>query len=252
MSRQAIKLIALMIAITCAISFALDLLTRGTQDDLIKSQDVAANQPDGSASTGRGNQNSFRPVYRWGREGAVAVNDSNPEIAMEPTASADTNSGTALTAHDISVKEAALARACFDMVKTDPSQALTTAVDNNLNKDSVLKNLVLQWSEQDLNAAYQWVMARPMDDRRSAMLSGIAYVWSQSDPSDAAGLVVDQIPPGAAQNEAVMMVLHQWALNDPAGAAAWVQQFPEGPLQIRAVNELGGIATYERSLAQTQ
>jgi len=54
--------------------------------------------------------------------------------------------------------------------------------------------------------------------------------------------VVKQIPPGLTQTEAAIMVVHQWALRDPAGAASWVESFPEGPIRDRAVNELKGLA----------
>jgi hypothetical protein len=41
-----------------------------------------------------------------------------------------------------------------------------------------------------------------------------AYVMSQTDPASAANLVINQIPPGPSQNEAVMTVLNQWANQD--------------------------------------
>lgn len=140
--------------------------------------------------------------------------------------------------------------ACFQMIHADPVHALNLAMENKLSKDSVLKNLCLQWAQQDLSAAYTWIVSQPADDRRSAMLSGVAFVWAQKDPAGAADCVVGQIPAGAAQNEAVMMVLHQWALLDLPGAVAWVQRFPNGPMQARAVTELEGVEAYERSLAQ--
>ena len=55
-------------------------------------------------------------------------------------------------------------------------------------------------------------------------------------------MVVEQIPPGSIQTEAVISVLHQWFLRDMAGAAAWVDQFPAGDLKVRAENEMSGIA----------
>jgi len=103
-----------------------------------------------------------------------------------------------------------------------------------------------------LAAAYNWIIAQPEDDRRVPLVAGMAFTWSQKEPVEAAQFVVQEIPSGAAQDEAVMMVLHQWALADFTGARTWAQQFTEGPLQSRALNELAGIAVYEQSLAQSK
>ena len=61
---------------------------------------------------------------------------------------------------------------------------------------------------------------------------------------------MNQIPPGAAQDEAIMTVLNQWANQDLIAATDWVKQFPDGPLQVRALNELEGMVAYKQLLAQ--
>jgi hypothetical protein len=66
----------------------------------------------------------------------------------------------------------------------------------------------------------------------------VALVWSKSDPAEAARLILDQIPAGDHQNEAVISVVYQWALQDKKEARAWVQLFPEGALRQRALNEI--------------
>jgi len=45
-----------------------------------------------------------------------------------------------------------------------------------------------------------------------------------------------------------MSVLSQWAMQDFAGASAWADQFPAGPLADRARQELAGIAAYRQAL----
>jgi hypothetical protein len=146
----------------------------------------------------------------------------------------------------------ALTDACFQIAQADPARAVVLAEEFKLNKDAVLINLAQQWAAKDLTTAYNWICAQPDDDRRAALVTGTVFVWSQKEPVGAAQFVVQQISPGAAQDEAVMMVLHQWALVDPEAAGTWVQQFPEGQLRNRAMNELAGIATYEQSLAKSK
>ena len=122
----------------------------------------------------------------------------------------------------------------------------------SLNNDAVLNNLAKQWAGTDLMTAYNWIAAQPSGDQRDALVTGMTFIWSQTEPANAAQFVTLQMSPGSAQDEAILMVLHQWALVDPTGADAWAQQFPESPLRDRALNELSGIARYKQSIAQSQ
>jgi hypothetical protein len=137
-----------------------------------------------------------------------------------------------------------LADACFQIARTDPRRAVMLAEQFHLNPEAVVENLVQQWAAKDLTAAYNWIAAQPADAQRNALVTGLTFVWSQSEPLNAAQFVVQQMAPGPAQDEAIIMVLHQWALTDRAAAEAWVQQFPESPLRNRALNELAGLAQY--------
>jgi hypothetical protein len=146
----------------------------------------------------------------------------------------------------------ALTDACFQIAQADPMRAVGLAQQFNLNKDTVLQNLAQQWAAKDLTTAYNWIVAQPAGDQRDALATGMAFIWSQTEPVSAEQFVIQQMAPGSAQDEAVMMVLHQWALVDLTGASAWVQQFPENPLRKRALDELSGIARYKQGIAQSQ
>jgi hypothetical protein len=146
----------------------------------------------------------------------------------------------------------ALTDACFQIAQTDPERAVMLAEQFNLDNDAVLENLAQQWAAKDLTTAQNWIAAQPSGNQRDALTTGIAFIWSQTEPANAAQFVVQQIPPGSAQDEAAMMVLHQWALVDSSEASAWVQQFPESPLRNRALNELEGIARYKQGIVQSK
>jgi hypothetical protein len=60
-------------------------------------------------------------------------------------------------------------------------------------------------------------------------------------------LVVERIPPGEAQVEAVISVLHRWATVDPIGAASWVEKFPGSDVRERALNEIAAVTGSSRS-----
>lgn len=146
----------------------------------------------------------------------------------------------------------ALTDACFQIAQTNPARAVALVERLHLSGHAVLENMAQQWAAKDLTAAYNWLIGQPANDYREAFASGVAFVLAQKEPMDAARFVIQEIPSGSAQDEAVMMVLHQWALADLSGATAWVEQFPAGALQNRAFNELLGVAKYEQSLSQAK
>jgi len=114
---------------------------------------------------------------------------------------------------------------------------------------AVMEDLVQQWAGADLTASLEWATAQPAGATRDEYTTRIAFIMSMSDPSDAAALVMDQIPPGPARDEAIMTVLHQWANQNFVAAAAWANQVAPGPLQQRVLDELNGILDYHQALS---
>ena len=137
---------------------------------------------------------------------------------------------------------------CFQVAQTDGRQAVEIAEQYGLEAKpgAVLDNLVQQWAGQDISGAYAWIMEHPAGEQRDQLLGRLAYVESQTEPAAAADLVAGQISTGSIQSEAVMSVLHQWAVRDMTSATAWVDQFPPGALRDRAEAELQGLAGYSR------
>lgn len=153
---------------------------------------------------------------------------------------------------DVRERNSALTDVCFQIALTDPQQATQMADQNGLGSlpGATLENLVQQWAAKDLTTAEAWINERPDGEEKDKLLSRVAMVLAESSPAKAAQMVVDQIPAGDTQNEAVISVLYQWAKSDLAGARNWVQLFPEGPLRERALNELKGAETYQNAASQ--
>ncbi|HTX22958.1 MAG TPA: hypothetical protein VMD27_14000 [Candidatus Aquilonibacter sp.] len=143
----------------------------------------------------------------------------------------------------------ALQAVCFGLAQKDPADAVELA-QSLQQPEAVMENLVQQWAASDLPSALVWVHNQPASDQRDQFIQRVAFVLSQTDPSDAAGLVMEQILPGPAQNEAAMTVLHQWGIQNLEAAALWAQTLPAGPLQERAITELEGIEHYQEELAR--
>jgi hypothetical protein len=112
------------------------------------------------------------------------------------------------------------------------------------NPNAGLAALAQRWAEKDFAAALDWALTRA-GEQRNQLIARLAFIQSQTSPIEADTLAVQNIPPGEAQTEAVMAVLHQWGLRDLPAAQQWVAQFPDSDLRTRAINELAGIAEYQ-------
>ena len=132
---------------------------------------------------------------------------------------------------------------CLQQAQFDPPQALALAQQlGRSHKMNVLENVTQQWAEQNESAAYQWAAGQPPGEERDRLLGRIALVQSKSAPDLAARLVVQQISPGAIQDEAAISVLYQWAAVDKNAALAWAESFPAGNFRDRAIREVEGAA----------
>lgn len=146
----------------------------------------------------------------------------------------------------------ALKAVCLQIAEKDPAKALTSAwelglghIADELSDGKTLEKLAGQWAVVDLSAALTWAGNQPGDEekRRDLVMKGIASVWSQTSPEDAALLVTTQMTPEHEQFEAAMDVVRKWAVKDYDRAAAWVDMFPEGPIRDRAREELSSAIT---------
>ncbi len=133
--------------------------------------------------------------------------------------------------------------ACFAAAEHNPAEAIHAWESFDFKEDDhVLENLVQHWARLDLNAAQAWVRARPPSLQRDQAVARVVYIMAHTNPAEAATFAIREIPSGPALTEAVISILYQWAKNDRTAAAAWVEQFPAGPLADRAKKELAGLA----------
>ena len=148
-------------------------------------------------------------------------------------------------------QKSALTEVAFQIAQSDPAQAITLAERYGFgDSNGALENLAQLWAGKDLTSALAWATRQPAGDQRDQIFAHIAYVQSQTAPSDAMNLIAGQMTSSPAQIESAISVLHQWGLQDFAAASAWAEQFPNGPLRDRALQELAGIAVYRQALNQ--
>ena len=139
-----------------------------------------------------------------------------------------------------SERNQALGEVCFGIAETHPADAVELAKTLHLDEQpgAVMEYLVQQWASADLTPAVEWVNAQPAGEPRDGLTTRTAYIMAQTAPVNAVNLVLNQIPSGQAQDNALLMIVHQWAGQDAAAAANWVQEFPTSSLRERAMQEL--------------
>ena len=141
-------------------------------------------------------------------------------------------------------RDALVTDVCLQVCEDDPAEAVR-ALQRHIAGDRPhggLEALAERWARKDFTAARGWAFSQPEGDQRDRIIARLAFHQAQDSPREAATLVANEIPEGGTQTEAVMTVLHQWAMLDPAAAAEWAGLFPEGELRTRAVHELEGMA----------
>jgi hypothetical protein len=185
---------------------------------------------------GKAEQEKYR-LLREVREWAA----KNPESAL----------AAAMKLPEGDERNQTLAAVCFGLAQTAPGDAVKMAKSLHLDEQpgAIMENLVQQWAATDLSSAQAWANNQPVGEQRDGITTRIAFVMSQTDPADAANLVINQIASGSAQDEAIMTVLNQWANQDLIAATAWAKGIPTGPLQERAITELEGIVNRQQALA---
>jgi len=92
-------------------------------------------------------------------------------------------------------------------------------------------------------ALASWTNTQEASAWRDNIRAYLAYLRAQTDPLAAARLVVSDISPGPARDEAMISVLHQWALRDSEAAKAWADSFSDDKLKKRALAEIEGLQT---------
>jgi hypothetical protein len=144
---------------------------------------------------------------------------------------------------DENEREIAISAVLYRISLTDPSEAVRSSQRLQMPPDdSVLENLAQRWAERDFPAAMQWADSLAPGEQRNRIHARAAFVQAQTSPEIAAQSVVDQMPPGLAREEALISVLHQWALRDISAAERWVEEQPPSPLKVRAAAEIDAIA----------
>lgn len=150
----------------------------------------------------------------------------------------------AVSRDDVGEQEFLSGTVYLKWAETDPASAVAAAEQVRIlgtTRTDVMRNLVSQWAAQDLPATLSWIKARPIDDQRAQLIGQVASRLAETSPVAAIALVQEDILPGNRQREAILAVLHKWALHDLPAAKTWAANIPSESVMGKHVRqELAG------------
>jgi hypothetical protein len=209
-------------------------------------------QMNNSTATGRDLQ--LRLLRRWAASDMQAAADwtaqmpagseRNEAIASMASAWSEQDVAQAATwagqMPDGIERQSALESVAAAAVYVKPQDALTLASTfaSSVMRDDIITRAseALAWSAPE--DAVSYAKEIPDEALREQVISAIATTFGEQDPVAAGNLVLDLIPAGSSQDQAVVAIVQRWAVLDPAGAKAWTDQFPDGALRQTATTML--------------
>ena len=128
---------------------------------------------------------------------------------------------------------------CFELARTNPLWAMHLAVElpEGSRQDDLIAGIAAEWAVKDHNAALTWVNEVSGEALKEKLFSSLAKVVVDADPAQAVELAL-YLSPETRRNDALLGIVQRWAQNEPATAAAWVQQSEDFSFRTQAMKEL--------------
>lgn len=144
------------------------------------------------------------------------------------------------------VTESNLARraACLALGQTNPAAAIERCVHDDAEDTADLQGMFQSWAQSDLAAAGEWLDAQPASARRDTLRHRYIHVLARTNLEEALRRAQEEFSVAADRDEAVLTVLHQWALQDLHAARQWVENNAPDELRARSLAEIEGLESY--------
>lgn len=138
---------------------------------------------------------------------------------------------------DTAWKQKFISSLSSEMSASDPQAAIKFAqqMKPGEGQTNLLRALACRWVDNDPVAALDWVSAIPDPSLREPLVASALQSYALSDPANAATWLISDVRSGRIAKEAALNILEIWVEKNPAEAAGWASQFPEGDLKSSAV-----------------
>lgn len=125
----------------------------------------------------------------------------------------------------------------MQMSKDNPSNAATLVdeVTDPVARESAITNVAEEWVKDDPAAALAWVQNLPDSEKvRNDALAQMIPIMAAEDPAAAAALLQNSSIPAASQP--VEPIMNSWAAYEPQAALAWAGNLPDGDTKNNALD----------------
>ncbi len=132
----------------------------------------------------------------------------------------------------------AITRILAPWARQDPAAALDFAMNEfqNSNRDNVVSGLASYWGRFDPQAALEFAKSLELGHGRENVMAGVLDQLANVNPRQAADNIREL--PADRQLSAAEGILQRWTRQDPASAAAWAEQFPDGEARTRGLSQV--------------
>jgi hypothetical protein len=129
-----------------------------------------------------------------------------------------------------------------EMSVKDPAAAVKLAaqMDASSAQLDLFRTVACNWVATDHDAAFQWVAGITNAPLRDQLIVSSVQAYAVTDPASAVNWLVESVNSDDTVNTAALNILRTWAAQNPAQAAQWVSQFPDGNLKAAAVQIVSG------------
>jgi hypothetical protein len=124
-----------------------------------------------------------------------------------------------------------------EMSARDPQSAIQLAQQMHSGdaQKNLLQSVACNWVGTDPGAALNWVASVQDPSLREPLIASAVQSYALTDPTQAASWLVSEVKSDAIVKDTALNILKVWAVKNPAEAANWVSQFPEGDTKAAAV-----------------
>ncbi|MCW1923390.1 hypothetical protein OKA05_12565 [Luteolibacter arcticus] len=137
-----------------------------------------------------------------------------------------------------SVRDAALQVRADDRPLSQNKSAIPPKLRDALERGEHFRRAGAEAARENVAGALDEAYAIENRQDQLDFYRGLYGIWSEEDPSGAAGHAQASLPAGQLQSDAIGIAVNKWAENSPREAWLWAEQNLTGPLKERALTDL--------------
>lgn len=143
-------------------------------------------------------------------------------------------------AHERAVARRAI---CLAQSRTDPAAAVRNCA-NDAEAAAELQGVFQTWAASDVASAGEWLAAQPANAGTEKLRLRYVQVLSRTDPREALRIAQENFAGDPDRDEAMIAVVHQWAIREPRAAWDWATNQAPDHLRSRVFAEIEGLEDY--------